>query len=136
MWFDPSMEHIYTDGIYPAIEEAGYLPVRIDKKEHNNKIDDEIIAEIKKAKFVVADFTSEIVDTTQEQVLVPRGGVYFEAGFAMGLGIPVIWCCKKSLIKFVHFDTRQFSHVIWETADDLKERLYNRVCAVIGERST
>ena len=57
MWFDPSMDEVWDKGIKPAITEAGYKPVRIDRKEHMNKIDDEIIAEIRRSRFVVADFT-------------------------------------------------------------------------------
>ncbi len=34
-------------------------------------------------RFMIADFTGH------------RGGVYFEAGFAHGLGIPVIWTCRE-----------------------------------------
>ena len=59
MWFNPSMDEVWTKGIKPAITEAGYEPVRIDKKEDLNKIDDEIIAEIRRSRFVVADFTPE-----------------------------------------------------------------------------
>ena len=57
MWFDESMFQVYSDGIAPAIQDAGYEPLRIDQKEHVNKIDDEIIAEIRRSKFIVADFT-------------------------------------------------------------------------------
>jgi nucleoside 2-deoxyribosyltransferase len=86
--------------------------VRIDKKEHSNKIDDEIIAEIRRSKFLVADFTCE-----KEKV---RGGVYFEAGFAMGLGIPVIWTCAQQSIGDLHFDTRQYNHIVWDTPKTLR----------------
>lgn len=57
MWFDDSMKPAYDDGVEPAIDEAGYAPLRIDRKEHVNKIDDEIIAEIRRSRFLVADFT-------------------------------------------------------------------------------
>ncbi|WP_193337867.1 hypothetical protein [Devosia beringensis] len=57
MWFDPEVSSAYKDGIEPAIRDAGYVPMRIDQKEHANRIDDEIIAEIRRSRFVVADFT-------------------------------------------------------------------------------
>ena len=41
------MDEVWEKGIRPAITEAGYEPVRVDKQEHVNKIDDEIIAEIR-----------------------------------------------------------------------------------------
>ena len=125
MWFDKSTEGSYDNGFHRAISEMGYRPMRIDRKEHINKIDDEIIAEIRRSRFLVADFTSE-----PEK---PRGGVYFEAGFAYGLNIPVIWTCQENLIAQVHFDTRQFNHIVWSNPDDLCTRLRNRIGAVIGD---
>ncbi|MDE0347134.1 MAG: hypothetical protein OXI66_15350, partial [Boseongicola sp.] len=77
MWFDDSMNEAWNHGVAPAVRDTGYDPVRIDRKEHVNKIDDEIVAEIRRARFVVADFTHG--DTGA------RGGVYYEAGFAHGL---------------------------------------------------
>jgi nucleoside 2-deoxyribosyltransferase len=120
MWFSDEMEGAYETAIKAAIEELGYTAMRIDKKEHNNMIDDEIIAEIKKSKFLIADFTGS------------RGGVYFEAGYAMGLGTPVIWMCRHDHLKEVHFDTRQYSHIVWENEDDLYKRLLNRIRATIN----
>ena len=57
MWFDRSMNEAFERGIKPAIEEAGYSALRIDQKPDVNKIDDEIIAEIRRSRFLVADFT-------------------------------------------------------------------------------
>ena len=125
MWFDQTMEEAYALGIEPAIRESGYRALRVDKKEHINKIDDEIIAEIRRSRFVVADFTSE----TDK----PRGGVYFEAGFAQGLNLPVIWTCRNDQIDQVHFDTRQFNHIVWSDPGDLLIKMKNRIGAVIGD---
>ena len=87
MWFDKSMDEIWEKGFRPAIKAAGYKAIRIDRKEHLNKIDDEIIAEIRRARFLVADFTQGKAGQ--------RGGVYYEAGFAHGLNIPVVFTCRK-----------------------------------------
>jgi hypothetical protein len=134
MWFSPTLEEAYVAGIDPAIRHNGYDPLRIDKKEHINKIDDEIIAEIRRSRFVVADFTSELVNVEKRTVLIPRGGVYYEAGFAQGIGVPVIWTVRADCIDYVHFDTRQYSHVVWDNPDDLREKLKNRIGAVISPR--
>lgn len=120
MWFDNQVEDAYDKAISVAISKAGYKPVRIDKINHNNKICDEIIMEIKKSKFVIADFTGD------------RGGVYFEAGYAMGLGKQVIWTCREDHLGKVHFDTRQYNHIVWQTEDDLREKLYHRIKATIS----
>lgn len=125
MWFDESMLDAWTDGIEPAIKIAGYEPLRIDRQEHNNKIDDEIIAGIRRSRFLVADFSQGNSGA--------RGGVYYEAGFAHGLGIPVIFTCRKEDLEKVHFDTRQFNHIVWKSPEDLKEGLSQRISATIGD---
>ncbi|MEP3914777.1 MAG: hypothetical protein ABJM34_05635, partial [Parasphingorhabdus sp.] len=125
MWFDASMDKVFSEGFDPSIRMAGYRPIRIDQKEHLNKIDDEIVAEIKRSRFLVADFTSAPKS--------PRGGVYFEAGLALGLGMDVVWCCREDMINEVHFDTRQFNHIVWKTSQELKTKLHKRICATIGE---
>ena len=125
MWFDESLTEAYEKGIVPGIEDAGYKPLRIDKKEHANKIDDDIIAEIRRSRFVVADFTYG--DTGH------RGGVYYEAGFAHGFNIPVFFTCRKDVMKEIHFDTRQYNHIDWETPEELRKRLSARISAVIGD---
>lgn len=138
MWFHSSMESIFENGFKPAIEDAGYRPLRIDRKEHNNKIDDEIIAEIRRSKFVVADFTSQVLRVSEAAILtadtaIARGGVYFEAGFAKGLNKEVIWTVRKDLIDLVHFDTRQFAHITWESATDLRKNLAARISATLSD---
>lgn len=125
MWFNPTIQDAWEMGIAPAISDSGYEAMRIDRKEHNNRIDDEIIAEIRRSRFLVADF-SQGEDGA-------RGGVYYEAGFAHGLGIPVIFTCRQDDLNQVHFDTRQFNHIVWETAKDLKGKLVNRIAATIGD---
>lgn len=120
MWFDPEMQAVWEGGLKPAIEQAGgFSAIRIDLQEHNEKICDRIIAEIRRSRFVVADFTGN------------RGGVYYEAGFAQGLGIPVIWTVREDWLDRVHFDTRQYNHIVYENPQELRRALTNRVCATI-----
>ena len=104
MWLDEEMEKAYTDGIKPAIEKAGYKPFMITEEEFIDKIDERIMAELRRSRFVVADFTHGSDGA--------RGSVYYEAGFAHGLGKPVVYICHKSLVDRLHFDTRQYNHVI------------------------
>ena len=124
MWFGQEMDGVYEQGIRPAIEEAGYKPVRIDRKLDVEKIDDAIIAEIRRSRFLVTDFTHG-----EDGV---RGGVYFEAGFAMGLGIPVIFTCRSDMVTKLHFDTRQYAHIVWTTPNKLSLDLRDRILARIG----
>ena len=125
MWFDNSVRDAYDEGIEPAILDCGYQPKRIDRDPTVDKIDDAIIAEIRRSRFIVADFTHGEKG--------PRGGVYYEAGFAHGLGVPVIFTCRKDMIDEVHFDTRQYAHILWDSSGDLRSSLRDRILARIGE---
>jgi nucleoside 2-deoxyribosyltransferase len=80
------------------------------------------MAHIRRSRFVVADFTGQ------------RGGVYFEAGFALGLGHPVIWTVRSDDLTAVHFDNRQYNFLQWkdDNLDDLCQRLQYRIEATVG----
>src|ERR1700688_4734821 len=103
MWFVESLDPVFVDAIKPALEATGYKALRVDLVPHTGKIDDRIIAEIRRSGLMIADFTGH------------RGGVYFEAGFALGLGIPLIWTCRESDMPDAHFHTRQYSHLTWKS---------------------
>jgi nucleoside 2-deoxyribosyltransferase len=120
MSFDKNLDEAWTQGLKLGIEDCGYTALRVDGKEHNDKICDVIIAEIRKSKFLVADFT------------LHRGGVYFEAGLMMGLGRPVIFTCREDQLGQAHFDTRQYSHIVWKTPVELREKLKRRIQATIA----
>lgn len=120
MSFHESLKEPYEQGIYLALKsDCKMEPVRIDLVPHNDNIVDKIIAEIRTCQFMVADFTGQ------------KGGVYFEAGFAKGLGRPVIWTCREDDFENVHFDIAQFSHIKWKDAGDLRTRLADKIKATI-----
>ncbi len=129
MWFDDSMNDAYFQGFGPGIQEVGFEDVRVDTRidqvKHTGKIDDLVIAEIRSSRAVVADFTQSGSEA--------RGSVYYEAGFAHGLGIPVIFTCRKDCIEELHFDTRQYPHIVWGNPEELRESLKNRIRALLGE---
>ena len=97
MSFDPSLDALWEEGIEPALTSLGFNPYRVDHDPHNEKIDDRIVAEIRRSGILVADVTNH------------RPGVYYEAGLATGLNIPVFWTCRDTDIALAHFDTRQFN---------------------------
>jgi len=121
MWFDESTHSVYEEAIKTAIQTAGYDPIRIDRTEHVNRIDDEIIGQIKRCRFMVADFTGQ------------RSGVYFEAGMMLGVGRTVIWMCKKPELESIHFNVRQFNFIDYENLEEARTRLHRRILAVEGE---
>ncbi len=125
MWFDPSMTAARDEGIKPAIRLSGYEPVVVYEKEHAGRIDDEIVSEIRRSRFAVADFTHGEAGA--------RGGVYYEVGFAHGLGIPAILTCRSDKVADLHFDTRQYNHIVWQSSEELRTKLAKRIAAVVGD---
>lgn len=109
---DNELNIVFNDHIKKAIAETGFHIDIVSNKAGN--IDNRIRAEIRTAKFLIADLT------------YGNQGAYFEAGFAEGLEIPVIYTCRKnefhskSKKKKVHFDIRQSTFVPWalETIDE------------------
>lgn len=112
---------------HKAISAAGYAPLAIDEKEHNNQIVPEIFYEINRSRFLVMDVT------------FPNFGAYYEAGYALGKGKQVIICCRKAEFDDVeqkhtrpHFDIQQKSMVVWETEEELIEKLMKRIKATVN----
>lgn len=123
MSFSEQLKPAWLEAIRPAVIEAGYKPYRVDAEPHIDRIDARIVAEIRNSKFLVADVTEH------------KRGVYFEAGYALGLGLPVIWTVRHDELSKAHFDTRQYNHIAWRDMAELKEQLYNVICAVIGKNN-
>ena len=126
MWLNKSMDDVYDNGFRPAIEDAGYKAVRIDRQPNVDKIDDAIMAAIRQSRFVLADFTHGDAGV--------RGSVYFEVGFARGLGIEVVSTCREDQIDNLHFDTRQYYHIAWKPGalDQLRREIVDRIQARAG----
>lgn len=94
------------DDVLEAIKEAcqrcGLTAERIDEAESNDRITDRILESIRKAQFVVVDLTDSR----------PRPNVFYEAGYAQGIGRLPIYIARKGTA--LHFDlktTRSFSSV-------------------------
>lgn len=119
MWFDDSFDVVWGDGLRPGIRDAGYEAYRMKEDIHTEKIDFRIIAAIRECRFLVAEVSE------------PRTAVYYEAGFAEGLGKLVIWTCQANREKELSFDTRQYRHVLWRTPEDLRVQLYATIKALL-----
>ncbi len=105
------------EAIRSGVERAGYIAVFIDEVQHNDLITPELLRHIKDSKFVVVDLTHQ------------NNGAYFEEGYAMGLGKTVIQLCKKETN--LHFDVAQKNTIMWDTEDDIPDRLFSRIKATI-----
>ena len=108
---------LLREAIRKGITNTGYFAVFIDEVQHNDFITPELLKHIRDSKFVVVDLTHK------------NNGAYFEEGYAMGLGKPVIQLCKQDTK--LHFDIAQKNTIMWQTEDDIPEKLYNRIRATI-----
>lgn len=104
----PRLDTIVKDYFVPAAKAAGYDLRRLNEGQPAGLIDDQLRVRLRTARFVVADLTDG------------NHGAYWEAGFAEGLGTPVIYTCEKSVFespdrkKGTHFDTNHLVTVLWE----------------------
>jgi hypothetical protein len=121
MSFGEEMKPI-RDAIKQAIADTGFKPLVIDELHINadKTINDEIIATIKKSRFCISDFTEQ------------KDGVYFEAGYALGRGLKVIYTCHQDWFKQSHFDTSHFPHIIYKDPTDLYAKLKLKIEAWIS----
>ena len=120
MSFDPTLEDNFTIGIKPALESLGFKPIRADKQHHNDKIDEKICEWIAESRFVIADYTGH------------RTGVYYEAGFAKGLGLPVVQVCCSTDYDRLHFDVKTINTLKFDTPSRLHTILEEHVRETIG----
>jgi len=140
MWFDKTTE-LYRKHVSDIILKCGYNPIIIDQHDYEGYIMDQVLHQIKIAKFIVADYTVMPEDDNKEHPKVKggsRGGVYFEAGFAKGLNKKVIVTCKndEGSKRRLHFDIEQINRIEW-TDEDLggkfNEKLESRILNVFGK---
>lgn len=122
---DPRLDRIVNEWFRPAVGETGFELKRLDDDPRAGLIDDHLRVEIQGARFLIADLTHR------------NSGAYWEAGYAEGLGKPVIYTCERSVFDSggSHFDTSHHLHVLWEETGlkDAVRRLKATIRATIPE---
>jgi len=121
---DKDADALWSQGLSAGVQSAGYTAVRVDNREHANKVSDEIVVELRRADCVVADLTGQNPLT------------FFEAGLAIGLGKPIFWTCEEGEArdKKLFLETRQYVVTTWtrDKLDDFARRLAQRIEASLG----
>jgi len=112
---DPDLDAFVDNVVKPAVAEAGYELERVSDRPRAGVIDQIMRVKIRDAPFILADLTHD------------NNGAYWEAGFAEGLGKPVIYLCQseKWSTTRTHFDTNHCETVDWhlDKSEAFKERL-------------
>jgi hypothetical protein len=102
------LDSIYFGHFQTAVKATGFTLKRLDEDQPAGLIDDRLRVEIRQCRFLIADLTHG------------NAGAYWEAGYAEGLGKPVIYTCEKSVFddraKGPHFDTNHHLTVVWEAS--------------------
>lgn len=108
-------DRVYDNLIAPLLKRNGVIPIRVDRQEHNDDINNKIVSLLQTSDFAIADLT------------YARPSVYFEAGFAQRRN-PVIYTCrgdhlrptaKDSFGNFrVHFDLLMKNIIPWASPSD------------------
>jgi nucleoside 2-deoxyribosyltransferase len=122
MKFDEELKQIVEAHFKPAVDRAGFELRLLTDSQPAGLIDDQLRVALRMARFVIADVTHG------------NNGAYWEAGFAEGLGKPVIYTCRKAEWdeRKVHFDTNHLVTIIWEP-DNLRDAA-DRLTATIRAR--
>ena len=132
MWFNEDIRKQIAPTIEKAIQDAGYTPLLIIRDLRTHSIPDQIVHQLRQSRFVVADLTSHLLADNDE---LGRRNVYYEAGFAAGADLEVIFTCRKNCYapEKVASDIRHFNVVCWDNQDlesfrqELQERILARV---------
>jgi hypothetical protein len=97
---------IFERHFVPAIAQTGFDLRRATDGQKAGLIDDMMRVDIRNSRFLIADLSDE------------NNGAYWEAGFAEGLGRPVIYTCRKDIFEGdktrPHFDTNHHVTVPWD----------------------
>lgn len=106
---DPILETLVESTIKPGMKAAlGYEVIDLRNAARAGIIDNIMREQIRDAAFVLVDLTHD------------NAGAYWEAGYAEGLGKPVVYLCES--VKFgaakTHFDTNHCTTVIWTVGEE------------------
>jgi hypothetical protein len=111
---------LFKDGIRPGVEGAGYVPRRRIPPDGRESLDTEAAAGIREVRFVVADAGEG------------DPGVHALAGFARGVGVPVIWTAREGALDEVRFALPPKDLITWSEPGSVAEPLRLRVLALMG----
>jgi hypothetical protein len=119
---------VFEDVFRDAVGRTGFDLVRlVDTPQPAGLIDDDLRVKIRASRFLIADLTDG------------NAGAYWEAGYAEGLGKPVIYTCEKGVFEDStsrpHFDTNHHLTILWEWDSERRkeagEKLKNTIRATL-----
>jgi hypothetical protein len=120
---DEELNGVVDNHFRPAVRAAGFELRLLTDRQSAGLIDDQLRVALRTSRFIIADLTHG------------NNGAYWEAGFAEGLGRPVIYTCRKQQWDngTAHFDTSHLNTIIWDPdkLEDAATRLTAALQAVL-----
>jgi nucleoside 2-deoxyribosyltransferase len=101
---DDELNRVVADCFKPAVRRTGFELRLLVDAQPAGLIDNQMRAAILSARFVIADLSHG------------SHGAYWEAGFAEGRGLPVIYTCRRARWDETktHFDTNHLLTILWD----------------------
>lgn len=125
--FNPIILPIFDLIFVKVLDDLNLKPLIIIQHEPDRNIDTDILDQIAKSKFMIADLTLE------------RPSVYFEAGYAEALEMKVFYTCRedhdtdhkdwKAGMPKVHFDVRN-RKITWWKPDDYEDTIQELISRI------
>ena len=118
---NPILESYYEEGVKRAIEKVGLGCVRVDEEHFTGSVSERIRRNISTCRIVVVDLTED------------RPNCYFEAGFAVACGKPMVFQRLNAPMykASFEFDLQDYPHIIYGTISDLRKQLHDRLLALL-----
>lgn len=118
-----TLTKIFNDVIKKAVDDTGFKIHKLDEAHRAGSIDDKLRVEIRRSRFIISDLTDD------------NNGAYWEAGFAEGLGMPVIYICEENKFneKKTHFDTNHHLTVLWKDDEESLKKFAEELKDTIRE---
>lgn len=118
MPFSEQFEDVFHYGISNAVRSSGLLCERVDQQTFTGEVIARITAQIRSAKFVIADMTEA------------NPNVYLEVGLAWGANVPTILLCKNG--DGLKFDVQGQRCLFYANVRDLEEKLTRELQGLVG----
>ena len=118
---DPALVDV-LEAVKEAALKCGVQAERIDEPQSNERITDRIIESIQRAEYVIVDLSNS------------KPNVYFEAGYAHGLGkIPIYFAKHGTKLEF---DLKDYPVLFFRNLKELKKSIETRIKGLKAKENT
>lgn len=129
MWGGAGSAALFEEAIAPAVSANGLRAARLPRETLGNRPVGESLAAIRGSRMVIVEMTGDPGE-------MAPGGLWFEAGFAAGCGVPVLWTCRddEALRSALSLDLESApsGFLFWKTTEELRDGLTERIGVLLA----